>query len=72
MKVKTFNISELNENSVKTTNPDRAVSGVRLLGKNSENFEIGLEANYYSFTIDLPQDREENSCRLAILTASSK
>jgi len=26
----------------------------------SENFEIGLEANYYSFTISLPQDCEEN------------
>ena len=28
--------------------------------ENSENFEIGLEANYYSFTIDLPQDCQEN------------
>ena len=27
---------------------------------NSENFDIGLEANYYSFTIDLPQDCEES------------
>jgi len=26
----------------------------------SVNFEIGLEANYYSFTISLPQDCEEN------------
>jgi hypothetical protein len=27
---------------------------------NSENFEIALEANYYSFTISSPQDCEEN------------
>ena len=26
----------------------------------SENFEIGLEANYYSFTISLPQDCEDS------------
>ncbi len=28
--------------------------------ENSSNFEIGLEANYYSFTIELPQDCEES------------
>ena len=27
--------------------------------ENSSNFEIALEANYYSFTIELPQDCEE-------------
>ena len=28
--------------------------------ENSDNFEIGLEANYYSFTIELPQECEES------------
>lgn len=28
--------------------------------ESSENFEIGLEANYYSFTIELPQECEES------------
>ena len=35
---------------------------------NSSNFEIGLEANYYSFTITLPQDCEE-SCDLGDLNS---
>jgi len=35
----------VNLRSVKTTNLDRAVSGVKLLGKNSENFEISIISN---------------------------
>jgi len=35
----------VNLRSVKTTNLNRAVSGVRLLGKNSENFDISIISN---------------------------